>query len=99
MNGLKSMESCPVYIYFWQLYIRSYWSWYKLSESGIPKKFEEIKTEIEKAVIPHITVKIFMPEGVDKEEFLKLEKDEEFLRALGDFTEKWLKKGKSKKTA
>ncbi len=70
----------------------------KLSESGIPKKFEEIKTEIEKAVIPHITVKIFMPEGVDKEEFLKLEKDEEFLRALGDFTKKWLKKGKSKKT-
>jgi len=71
----------------------------KLSESGIPKKFEEIKTEIEKAVIPHITVKIFMPEGADKEEFLKLEKDEEFLRALGDFTKKWLKKGKSKKTA
>ena len=70
----------------------------KLSESGIPKKFEEIKTEIEKAVIPHITVKIFMPEGVDKEEFLKLEKDEEFLQALGDFTKKWLKKGKSKKT-
>ena len=70
----------------------------KLSESGIPKKFEEIKTEIEKAVIPHITVKIFMPEGVDKEEFLKLEKDEEFLRALGDFTKKWLIKGKSKKT-
>ena len=70
----------------------------KLSESGIPKKFEEIKTEIEKAVIPHITVKIFMPEGVDKEEFLKLEKDEEFLRALGVFTKKWLKKGKSKKT-
>jgi len=69
-----------------------------LSESGIPKKFEEIKTEIEKAVIPHITVKIFMPEGVDKEEFLKLEKDEEFLQALGDFTKKWLKKGKSKKT-
>ena len=69
-----------------------------MSESGIPKKFEEIKTEIEKAVIPHITVKIFMPEGVDKKEFLKLEKDEEFLRALGDFTEKWLKKGKSKKT-
>ena len=66
--------------------------------SGIPKKFEEIKTEIEKAVIPHITVKIFMPEGVDKEEFLKLEKDEEFLHALGDFTKKWLKKGKSKKT-
>lgn len=68
-----------------------------MSESGIPKKFEEIKTEIEKAVIPHITVKIFMPEGVDKEEFLKLEKDEEFLRALGDFTKKWLKKRQGEK--
>jgi len=68
-----------------------------LSESGIPKKFEEIKTEIEKAVIPHITVKIFMPEGVDKEEFLKLEKDEEFLRALEDFTKKWLKKRQGEK--
>jgi len=68
-----------------------------LSESGIPKKFEEIKTEIEKAVIPHITVKIFMPEGVNKEEFLKLEKDEEFLRALEDFTKKWLKKRQGEK--
>ena len=69
----------------------------KLSESGIPKKFEEIKTEIEKAVIPHITVKIFMPEGVNKEEFLKLEKDEEFLQALGDFAKKWLKKRQGEK--
>jgi len=68
-----------------------------LSESGIPKKFEEIRTEIEKAVIPHITVKISMPEGVDKEEFLKLEEDEEFLQALGDFTKRWLKKRKSER--
>jgi len=63
----------------------------------VAKKFEEIKTEIEKAVIPHITVKIFMPEGVNKEEFLKLEKDEEFLQALGDFTKKWLKKRQGEK--
>ena len=63
--------------------------------SGIPEKFEEIKTEIEKAIIPHITVKISMPEGTDKEEFLKLEGDEEFLHALEDFTKKWLKKRKA----
>ena len=65
--------------------------------SGVPKKFEEIKSEIEKAVIPHITVKISMPEGVDKEEFLKLEEDEEFFHALEDFTKRWLKKRQGEK--
>jgi len=69
-----------------------------LSESsGVPKKFEEIKSEIEKAVLPHIVVKISMPEGVDKEEFLKLEEDEEFLHALEDFTKRWLKKRQGEK--
>ena len=62
------------------------------NSSGVPEKFEEIRSEIEKAVIPHITVKIVMPEGVDKEEFLGLEKDEEFLQALSDFARRWLKK-------
>ena len=65
--------------------------------SGVPKKFEEIKSEIEKAVLPHIVVKISMPEGVDKEEFLKLEEDEEFLHALEDFTKRWLKKRQGEK--
>ncbi len=65
--------------------------------SGVPKKFEEIKSEIEKAVLPHIVVKISMPEGVDKEEFLKLEGNEEFLHALEDFTKRWLKKRQSEK--
>jgi len=67
------------------------------NSSGVPEKFEEIRSEIEKAVIPHITVKIVMPEGVNKEEFLKLEEDEEFLQALGDFTKKWLKKRQDRK--
>jgi len=62
------------------------------NSSGVPKKFEEIRSEIEKAVIPHITVKIIMPEGVDKEEFLRLESDEEFLQALSNFAKRWLKK-------
>ena len=61
-----------------------------MSDSGVPKKFEEIKSDIEKAVTPYITVKIFMPEGVDKQKFLELEKDEEFLYALNEFTKKWL---------
>ena len=33
-----------------------------------------------------------MPEGVDKEEFIKLEGDEEFLQALSNFAKRWLKK-------
>ena len=60
--------------------------------SGVPEKFEEIRSDIEKAVIPHIIVKIIMPEGVDKEEFLKLEGDEEFLQALSNFAKSWLEK-------
>ena len=63
----------------------------------MPKKFEEIQGEIEKAIIPYITVKISMPEEVDKEEFLELEKDEKFLQALKDFTKKWLKKKTTQK--
>ncbi|RLI21869.1 hypothetical protein DRO54_02600 [Candidatus Bathyarchaeota archaeon] len=65
--------------------------------SGVPKKFEEIKSEIEKAVLPHIVVKISLPEGVDKDEFLKLEEDEEFLQALKEFTKRWLKKKQCEK--
>jgi len=68
-----------------------------LSNNGVPKKFEEIQGEIEKAIIPYITVKISMPEEVDKEEFLELEKDEKFLQALKDFTKKWLKKKTTQK--
>jgi len=64
-----------------------------LSKNGeLPKKFEEIHSKIEKAVTPYITVKIVMPEGVDKEEFLKLENNDEFLQALNGFVKRWLKR-------
>ena len=33
-----------------------------------------------------------MPEGVDKEEFLKLEDNDEFLRALSGSVKGWLKR-------
>jgi len=33
-----------------------------------------------------------MPEWVDKEEFIKLEGDEEFLQALSNFAKSWLEK-------
>jgi len=65
-----------------------------LSESGVPQKFKEIRSEIEKAVCPCIIVKIPLPEKVDKEDFFRLEKDEEFLQALGDFAKRWLKRKK-----
>lgn len=64
-----------------------------MSKNGeLPKKFEEIRSKIEKAVTPYITVKIVMPEGVDKEEFLKLENNDEFLQALNGFVKRWLKR-------
>jgi len=64
-----------------------------LSKKGeLPKKFEEIHNRIEKVVTPHITVKIAMPEGIDKEEFLKLEDNDKFLHALSLFVKRWLKR-------
>lgn len=64
-----------------------------MSKKGeLPKKFEEIHNRIEKAVTPYITVKIAMPEGIDKEEFLKLEGNDKFLHALSIFVKRWLKR-------
>jgi len=65
-----------------------------LSNDGISDKFEKIQSEIERAVTPSITVKISLPEETDKEEFLKLEKDEEFLKALKNFAKRWMKRKK-----
>lgn len=71
-----------------------------MSSEGISKKFEEIQSEIEKAITPYITIKVPMPKNVEKEEFLKLEKNEEFLKAIEKFTKRWLKrKGKKEKSS
>jgi hypothetical protein len=46
------------------------------------EKFEKVRSKIEKEISPYITVKIPMPEGVDKEAFLRLENDLEFIESL-----------------
>ncbi len=46
------------------------------------KKYEEIESKIEKTLSPSITLEITMPEGVDKEAFLKLENDSKFIETI-----------------
>jgi len=46
------------------------------------KKYEEIESKIEKTLNPSITLEITMPEGVDKEAFLKLENDSKFIETI-----------------
>ncbi len=52
-----------------------------MSEEAL-KKCEEIESRIEKTLSPSITLEITMPEGVDKEAFLKLENDSKFIEAI-----------------
>ena len=54
------------------------------------EKFEKVRSKIEKTISPYITVKIPMPEDVDKEAFLRLESDPEFINSLKDNARKWL---------
>lgn len=56
------------------------------------EKFEKVQSKIEKTISPYIKVKIPMPEGVDKEAFLKLENDPKFNEALKKKAEEWLTK-------
>jgi hypothetical protein len=58
------------------------------------KRYEEIESKIEKSLSPYITVKIPLPEGADKEAFLKLEVDEKFVESLKNYAKKWLKQQK-----
>jgi hypothetical protein len=66
-----------------------------MTEKGSEKieKFEKVQSKIEKIIHPYITVKISMPEGVDKEAFLKLENDPEFITSLTSQAKYWLTKG------
>ena len=59
------------------------------------EKYEEVHSKIEKTINPYITVKIPMPEGVDKEAFLKLENDSKFIETLQKQVKKWLTHEKS----
>jgi hypothetical protein len=54
------------------------------------EKYEKVQSKIEKSISPYITVKIPMPEGVDKEAFLKLENDSGFIESLQGKVREWL---------
>jgi hypothetical protein len=56
------------------------------------EKFEKVQSKIEKTISPYIKVKIPLPENVDKEAFLKLENDPEFIESLKKQAKKWLTK-------
>ena len=57
-------------------------------------KYDKIESKIEKTISPYIKVKIPMPEGVDKDAFLKLECDQDFIKLLTNQAKLWLTKGK-----
>jgi hypothetical protein len=59
-----------------------------------PEKYEKVRSKIEKTINPYVNVKIPMPEGVDKEAFLKLECDPAFIELLKKQAKEWLTKGK-----
>jgi hypothetical protein len=60
----------------------------------IPEKYDKVQSKIEKTINPFITVKIPMPEGVDKEDFLKLESDAAFIEILKEQAKDWLHRKK-----
>jgi hypothetical protein len=59
------------------------------------EKYEKIQSKIEEAITPYITLKIPMPQGVDREAFIKLENDVQFLESLANQTKEWLIRRKS----
>jgi hypothetical protein len=54
------------------------------------EKFDNIKSKIEKSIHPYITLKIDLPECVSKEDFLKLELNQEFKDSIKEYTKKWI---------
>jgi hypothetical protein len=56
----------------------------------VSEKYEKVQSKIEKSISPYITVKIYMPEDVEKQAFLKLENDSEFNESLTKYVKEWL---------
>lgn len=61
-----------------------------MSNEKLPKEYGAIQSKIEKSISPFITVKISMPEGIDKDSFLELENNSEFIESLKKYVKKWL---------
>jgi hypothetical protein len=54
------------------------------------EKYERIRTKIEKTITPHIMLIIPMPQGVDKDAFMALERNSEFLESVVNHSREWL---------
>jgi len=63
----------------------------------VQKKYEELKSRIEKTVNPYITIQIPIPEDADKRDFLELEKDQNFIEHVKEEALAWIAKKKSVK--
>jgi hypothetical protein len=61
-------------------------------------KFDDIKSKIEKSINPYITLRIDLPAGVNKENFLELEYNQEFKDAIKEYAKKWLESQKDIET-
>jgi hypothetical protein len=59
------------------------------------EKYQKVESKLEKTINPYITVKIPMPEGVDKKAFLMLECNPDFIDTVKKQAKEWLTKGKS----
>lgn len=55
-------------------------------------KFDDIRSNIEKSINPFITIKIDLPDNTDKEQFLELENNQDFLEQVKEFAGQYIKK-------
>jgi len=63
----------------------------------VQKKYEELKSRIEKTVNPYITIQIPIPEDANKQDFLELEKDQSFIEHVKEEALAWIARKKSAK--
>lgn len=71
--------------------------WFEARRRRRMATYDETKKEFEKIIgRPTITLTLELPEDLKdlKEEFLSLEKDDDFLKAVEELTEKYLKQKK-----
>ena len=62
-------------------------------------KFENIKSRIEKSINPYITLRIELPENVEREEFMELENNQEFSEQVNTFVKNWIETHKADKVS
>ena len=54
------------------------------------ERFNDIKSKIEKSINPYITLRIDLPEGINKETFYELEHNQDFLDSIKEYAKRWI---------